>query len=444
MSIQAICGIIEALRGTKSRKEKLNILRTHKENKEFLCVLQWAYDPFRTYGVKNFPAVLHQQNSCEDGAFTALQKLLDSLAARSLTGAIAQREIQTTVSTYGEHFEALLRGILNKDLDCGVQAKTLNLVLGKDFVPIFDVQLATSSDSYPLPIYAEEKHDGVRMLCFYDGAKVSFFTRAGQHVPMPSLETEVTKHVDCLTPRDFNDMGTKGIVLDGEITGVDRQSVSGLVNRLRLEKADRDYSDSFTFTLFDTLTLKEWEEKKCGRNNRMRREWLETTFSALFQGRSEQIKLGEARLCHTVEDVDAYYAKVISKGGEGLILKPFSGLYEWKRSKAWIKLKEVKECDLLVVDTQDGEGKRFGGIGSLICQSSCKQLVVKVGSGFSDEMIADMNRNNPVGKVVTVRYNVLSHSNTLGVPKWSLFLPRFVEFREDKSVADTLEDIKNG
>ena len=83
-------------------------------------------------------------------------------------------------------------------------------------------------------------------------------------------------------------------------------------------------------------------------------------------------------------------------------------------------------------------------IGSLICATSDRLVEVSI-SGFSDELrqwITD-NIDSLIGKIVTVLYNERISSkdkNRAGVD--SLFLPRFVEFRNDKSVANSSKEIK--
>jgi hypothetical protein len=48
---------------------------------------------------------------------------------------------------------------------------------------------------------------------------------------------------------------------------------------------------------------------------------------------------------------------------------------------------------------------------------------------------------NIIGSIMTVDSNMIMAPSRAG-KKWSLFLPRFAEFRKDKDTADTLEKIK--
>jgi len=66
---------------------------------------------------------------------------------------------------------------------------------------------------------------------------------------------------------------------------------------------------------------------------------------------------------------------------------------------------------------------------------STKTLNVKVGSGFTDEDLKNLSLNpdSLIGKIAAVQYNVTitdKHNNR------SLFLPRFIEIRNDKNTPD--------
>jgi hypothetical protein len=81
--------------------------------------------------------------------------------------------------------------------------------------------------------------------------------------------------------------------------------------------------------------------------------------------------------------------------------------------------------------------------GSITCQSSDSKLVVNV-SGFTDDLRKDIfNRKDELyGTIVTVRSNNIMPPTSSNV-YYSLFLPRFVEFRKDKTEADSLERVQD-
>ena len=129
---------------------------------------------------------------------------------------------------------------------------------------------------------------------------------------------------------------------------------------------------------------------------------------------------------------------LLSQGQEGIILKDRQGQWEDKRTKSQIKFKGELECDLKIVGIQAGTGKYEGMLGAILCESKDGIVKVSVGSGFNDEHRQTYG-DELIGKIVAVKYNARI-TNKDG--EESLFLPIFVEVREDKTVADSSKDIK--
>jgi ATP-dependent DNA ligase len=144
-------------------------------------------------------------------------------------------------------------------------------------------------------------------------------------------------------------------------------------------------------------------------------------------------------IVQTQEEATAIFENYLSLGLEGIILKDGSGIWEDKRSKSQIKMKGELECDLKVVGYQMGTGKYEGMLGAILCESSDGIIKVDVGSGFKDAQRLDFTNNSIVGKIVSVKYNARI-KNKQG--EESLFLPIFIEVRNDKDVADSTKDIK--
>jgi hypothetical protein len=92
------------------------------------------------------------------------------------------------------------------------------------------------------------------------------------------------------------------------------------------------------------------------------------------------------------------------------------------------------------VDWEEGTGKNKGRLGALVCESSDGVIRVNVGSGYSDEQRGEYTFSKVVGKVATVRYNARIKERS-GETE-SLFLPRFIELREDKDIAESSKSIK--
>jgi DNA ligase-1 len=155
----------------------------------------------------------------------------------------------------------------------------------------------------------------------------------------------------------------------------------------------------------------------------------------------EKVSLVDSWEVENYEEAKTLFEGLLADGQEGIILKDKRGVWENKRAKHQIKFKGELECDLKIVAVEEGQGKAVGMLGAIVCESSDGLLKVNVGSGFNDE-----HRNNLwhikrelIGRIVAVKYNMRS-KNKAGDE--SLFLPIFIELRDDKTEADSLGDIK--
>ena len=78
-------------------------------------------------------------------------------------------------------------------------------------------------------------------------------------------------------------------------------------------------------------------------------------------------------------------------------------------------------------------------MGSLTAETEDKKIRVNVGGGFSDEQRKLFTKENVVGKIIEIEYN--QRTSSKGRDTDSLFLPRFIELREDKDIANSSEGV---
>ena len=154
---------------------------------------------------------------------------------------------------------------------------------------------------------------------------------------------------------------------------------------------------------------------------------------------SEKISVVPNFIVNNIEEAQAKFKEYYDQGEEGIILKDPKAFWEDKRSKSLIKFKGELECDLKVVGYEEGTGKYVGKLGALVCESDDGIIKVKVGSGFNDEDRETIKEQDVIGKVVAVKYNARIRSKS---EDESLFLPIFLEIREDKDKADSSGAIK--
>lgn len=413
-------GLVKDLREFTSSLAKEDVLAVRRSDLNDK-LLQYAYDPFMTYKQK-FPSVDMQKL----GVINAeMFSLLDKLADRSLSGNAAIEKINEHVAKYGQGIKL----ICNKDLDCGISAITINKVYGKNFIPKFCIQLAMEEDinRITFPILAQLKYNGARVVVLIKDGDITFKSRGGHIFSFPRL----AEHIKMLCTDKTNCM------LDGELTlgdsqGTDHTDVSGLINSaIKGSPIPDRYFSLLQYNVFDYMPLGDFLNQKCVTKYKARFASVQSMLKLLPYVKGP-IVVAKTWEVHSKEELLELYNSLLAKEYEGLILKKPDSLYTFKKNKTWIKMKSTDTADLFCANIIEGKGKYEGGIGSLICRGRVegKEVEVSVGSGLTD-----LDRGRPshyyVGKIIEVKYNKVITDSTTGLH--SLFLPRFVCVRRDKS-----------
>jgi DNA ligase-1 len=443
MNSNRIYAIIEQIAQTGSKLGKEALVREHGADEDFKRALVAALNPFVTYGIAKVP-----EASVGSAEFSSITwRLLDDLASRSLSGNRAREVLQTHLAGLTSESAELLKRIVTKDLRAGFSESTVNKAL-PGLVPTFDCMLAHPFDAKRVkawPVIVEPKFDGVRVLAFVDvpGEQVCFLSRNGKEFTVfDHLKQPI---IDLLRDRAFRLEGwLNTCVLDGEV-------VSGTFNNTvsEVRKKSKQAKDA-TFAVFDMvprecLTLRSKEASKRAGSYADRRALMSAIFPHFERGAKtteHRVAMLPAIYCHDAAEVEAVYAEFLAARLEGAIAKDMDGLYECKRSYAWMKLKPEETIDVPIVGAFQGTGKYANTLGGLIVDVNGVQVRV---SGMTDEqrdqMWAAYQRDSDpggtrydgwvgelLGRLIEVEYHEVT-------PDGSLRHPRFMRFRDDKQIA---------
>jgi len=427
---------IESSTGEGSQKTKQDLIKQNS-NEILNYLLKVALNPFLTTKLHKLEVVENSPYLVDYDPFEKFQDLTARLFNAPAANDKFREEAFELVNCIDLPFEhrKMLGKILTKRLNIGIGAKLINKAFPVELIPDPSLMLAQDDEDEIKKwanIICEEKYDGVRIVAFISGKEVKFFTRAFNEIPSHYLEKIAN---ECLLLIESS--GLKGEwFFDGELTDLNRKTVSGKVTQMLKGKPMDSIGDGFIFNVFD---LEDAETLKTGKGVipfDVRRSSLEAVFKT---NKTSSVTLADSFLTKEKEDVYAYYKKIVDGGGEGVILKNPDHVYECKRSKNWIKLKEVNECDLVIKGWYPGEGKREGFIGGFICEDLSGTIKVNIGSGFTDADLKELSQDpdSQIGKVCAVQYNVIISDKN---GNWSLFLPRFVDIRHDKTNPDNLKE----
>jgi ATP-dependent DNA ligase len=374
-------------------------------------VLKAAYSPYATYGVTFDHFDFDNLGEPNNEMFSLLAKL----AGRLLTGNAARAAVQAYAKAHGD----LIKLICNKDLRCGIRSTAINNIF-PGLIPEFKVQLAVDApiESATFPMLAQIKYDGVRIVILNSNGIVQFRTRNGLAVHLPKL----TAFLEQQPQQDY--------MLDTEVTLLEdkanRTGISGYINSAIHGNTVPEHA--FRFNVFDGMSYTQFTTAFCSIEYSLRKSFYT---GVLKKWQSDQFIPAHTELVLTPAEANDYFDALTEQGWEGLILKPINHAYRFKRSKEWLKMKEIHEADLLCVDVIEGTGRYEGAIGALTCTGIVgnKLVTVNVGSGLTDA-----DRVKPVetylGKTIEVKYNSVIQGAASA--NSSLFLPRFSRVRFDK------------
>lgn len=480
-----IYNIIEKIAQTSSSNEKIEILKANKDNELLKKVLYYCYNPLFNYYTKHQVEEYRQYETVEEGSEVILDYIfpvLDALIARKFTGNAAIDYLNDLANELHYLDRIILNKIIARDMACGISAKSINKVW-KDLIrelPYMRCSLLDKVDRINFPAFVQKKADGLFCNVVIVDGDVNFFTRNGTEFDLNCLKDEIHHSFTANTLEN-------SVVLHGEllVSGSDgneesRKKGNGLINSLIKKEqstetllakiaekigsskdklvseltrklAEYDETDKkLKLVVWDIVPYDDWVKGES------KLKYYDERFPALQLYVSEHVSIVDGKIVNSFEEAQEFYKEQIENGYEGAVLKNLSMGWKSHTSPEQLKMKSEKETDLEIVGYVPGTGENVGGIGSLCCVSSCRNLKVDV-SGLTKVMrgiervdendsskgwkvIEGFDCNCYNGKIITVKFNEAIQSESKDT--YSLFLPRFVEIRHDKNEADDLETIK--
>lgn len=433
----SVFDILIELSGTSSRNKKITILQREKNNKLLKEVCRLALDPLTQFHIRKIPrATAHAGIMDLEEAFVNLDKLVK----REVTGNAAIAWLTTTLEGLNTENALVIERIISKDLRCGVSTATVNKVWPK-LVSDFPCMLASGFEEkaaakIKYPAIAQLKLDGMRCTAVVKNKNggVTLYSRNGKEIDVRGILDR-----DLIALSAGADLAIDGELIVVNENGVeDRQTGNGILNKAIKGTISVEECKRIRYVLFDVLDYYgEFEKGITYVNYGIRFAVLENFFKA---SSVERLQLVESRYVKNLDEAYEFFACMVNQGEEGIILKDSFAGWEGKRVKHQIKFKAELDTDLLCVGWDEGTGKYENMLGALVLKSACGKLEVSVGTGFSDEQRKTLKPEDCIGKIVVVRYNTKIKDKKTGIE--SLFLPRFLEIREDKSEPDYAKDIK--
>jgi hypothetical protein len=428
-----------SLAANASRNFKIDQLNAQSDNEMLREVIRLALDPFTQFYQRKIPAYTRDPKFNTMTLGFAMGQLY-SLSSREVTGNAAIEFLKNLLSSLDSDDAKVIERIIAKDLKCGVDVSTANKVWSH-LIPEYPCMLCSPFeqklvDKIQFPAYAQMKMDGMRFNAIVRNGKVEFRSRNGKEIQLlGNLEEEfaaLAGSIDCVFDGEL-------LVMDpDDYQFMDRQSGNGILNKANKGTISADEASMVHATVWDLIPYVQFIDGYCQTPYSKRFSTLEQIVNKQ-KPKDKKIWTVTSTIVQTLEKAQDIFQGYLADGHEGIILKDGSGEWEDKRSKNQIKFKGELECDLKIVAVEEGSGKAVGMLGAIVCESSDGIVKVNVGSGFTDALRKQYWKENIVDKIVAVKYNARIKSKN---GEESLFLPVFIELRDDKDVADSSKIIK--
>lgn len=411
---------------TTKRNEKIAILEKYKADDDFKRFLYFLYNPYITTGISNAKFNKALSMMSVNTIYDSLFSILDYVKIHN-TGT---DEVLKNVCAYvlNQDERDLLRGIFTKNYQLGIDTKTINSVFGKDFIPTFEVQLANSYQKRKdklkgRSISITKKIDGVRCFVVKNDRDVHFYNRSGIEI------TDLIELLPTIQELKAPDILGDSYCIDGELYAIgdfkeSKDGYKATIERSRI----KGNKTGLKLRAFDFLLPDEYKNKIGTEEYHERRAFLEMigelnnspffeVLPTLYVGEMDE------------EIIDKIAHEQIEKGEEGVMINDLNACYQFKRSDVLMKYKLFDDYDLTVTGFEEGEGKNKGTLGAILVDY--KGFLVKVGSGFSDELRNEIwnNKEEWLGRTIIVKA-FESTSNQQGGE--SLRFPVYVDWRDDK------------
>jgi DNA ligase-1 len=442
--------LFETLASDNGRKFKEDLLSQHKDNELVKRVVQLACDPSINFYQRKIPAYAPRLDGGVKGLDWALAELA-ALTNRTVTGKDAIDHLTMILENVGANDGEVIKRIIQKDLRCGMSDSTANKVW-KGMIAEFPYMRCclpkhTKMEKFgwKAGVFSQLKADGMfANVNLFNDLGVSILSRSGSEFPMEKfgeLADEIKNtfmagtqtHGELLVARN-------GVVLPREIG-------NGILNSV-LKGGDFDAGDVPILLAWDQIPL---DQVVPGNKYKVayRKRFESLRLQIEDDNTPRLIQLIPTRIVHSMEEARAHYKEMLGKGYEGTIIKDGDAIWEDTTSKSQVKFKLEVTVDLKIIGFTAGNGKNAASFGAIQTETSDGLLAVDV-SGFKDKKkpgiltrqeISDM-RDELIGTIMAVKANDLMPP-TKSNPKWSLFLPRFEEFRRDKKTADTLAQVQD-
>ncbi|MDO5558406.1 MAG: hypothetical protein Q4F95_02280 [Oscillospiraceae bacterium] len=257
--------IFNELQNTSSKLGKAAILKNNIGNERFKSTLRWLLNPFVLTGIsaKRLSKTIVKSSSIE---LASWEEVMAFFETHTSVRDEDVKAIQNFIGNQDEDYQNLYRKLVTKTLKLGMDAKTVNSVYGKGFIPVFEVQLGTPLKNRKIKpntwFSLSRKLNGTRCL-YYKG---EMYARSGKkYCGLDHIIESIKKLV------------ADGIVLDGELLYKNYEHLSdseAFQKGAGIANSKAESKPELKLCVFDIITVEDFDNGKSSATYRERKKKL--------------------------------------------------------------------------------------------------------------------------------------------------------------------------
>ena len=454
--------MIQQLQATPGTNDRIALFASLASKSSTLTsTFIYALTPGKNYHIKKIPEYTPTSEPLFD--LDCALTLLDSLVEREYTGNAAREYLANILGSLTSDDAKVIEMIISGEFTCGLQASNVNKALGYELIaetPYMRCDVGTNEKLRKLVwkanpdgsanVYSEIKADGQYLNHKILNGVWGSESRAGKEYDFLGYAQKEFEALGKILETDFNVPnpvlnGEAVIVKNGKI--LPRKTGNGIIQKFGKDTGTIEETDGLTFILWDVLPHAAYKAGVWNVPRKFRREMLD---AAIKKMNSPIIQMVKFKPVFSIAEAVAYNTEVMENAEEGTVVKDESGVWKDGTSTKQLKMKLEITVDLRIVGFEEGTNKNKGSCGSILAESSCGMLKVRIGSGLLEK--ADKsgnmdlvrkhiwdNKDKYMGVVIQTKANDIVTNKTNNIT--SLSHPRADEIRWDKNACDDLARI---
>ncbi len=439
MSLLRIHSDLMLLKKTGSNNKKVEILTERLKDSKFREVIILMYDDKYHFNIQKLPPYLEDDNG---GNNTQILEKLRSLSFQKGATNFDKLDLARLASCDQETYDVVKR-IVNKSANAGFSHKLINkaspnLIYVEPYMRCKTEKNHGKNINYPA--IAQEKADGQFVNLKITRKGIYFVSRNGKIVQqLNHLKKHISAVVNSYEYEKYSGkvyMGELLVMKKGKI--LPRKTGNGIINQCMQGTASEKDAKCVIIKLWDVVPRKAFNARVCNISYTARLAKVKSFLTAL-----DDVRFGliHTRLVKSAKNARAFYRYMRSLGKEGAIIKNTDGIWKDHDSPDCIKMKNISDATMRVIDWKYGkeDSKYEHVMGSIKIETECGKCQVWV-SGFSDKE-RELDWDELIGCLVDIEFEGIIESESRKDIK-ALYLPQYVCIREERSTADTLEDLE--